>query len=213
MLFPHKQPYDNQKGAVLEKVIVALTACTDLVQVRAKIVYRRVSYEVTGTCNLYPGITVAVSDVVADNGALVGENSIAVHVVVSNTVSDNTVIAELDPTIIVFTNIHRLHPAENIVCQSDPGGKVSNSPIPNDNPFSTSQSYNPTILVAPCDSKAFEINRYVKDIHCQAPSSRSRAIVHEVLSKLIGTRHADRLTGADCCGLGGSLGYIPPPRK
>ena len=87
---------------MLEKVIVALTTWTLLVQVRNAIVLSRVLYKITGTNDIDPKINVAVSGVVADVGAYVTcVNGDSCIVVVSNVVAYVAVNASNNPRKIV----------------------------------------------------------------------------------------------------------------
>ena len=123
MLFPHKQPYDNQEGAVLEKVIVALKACTKLVQVCA-IVLRYVPYKITGTNNIDPS-TISVSSVVDDIIVWSSLDSVS-NVVVGNVVINITVTSPKHyPIITVPKSNNPLDPTA-IAAKTNPSAKVSN---------------------------------------------------------------------------------------
>ncbi len=83
-----------------EKVIVALTACTPLVQVCA-IVLRRIPDKVTGTKNIDPDTSVAISGVVYDVGAHVKRDDPIISVVVRNVVAYGAVLVINDPPVTI----------------------------------------------------------------------------------------------------------------
>jgi hypothetical protein len=163
VLFPHKQPHDNQKGAVLEKVIVALTACTKLIQFCA-IVLRYVPYKITGTNNIDPS-TISVSSVVDDIIVWSSLDSVS-NVVVGNVIFDSAVIFRYDSVItVVVGNV-----VINITVTSPKHYPIitvakSNNPL------------DPTAIAAKTNPSAKVSNRYVIGIHLQAPIRGIRAIV------------------------------------
>ncbi len=138
---------------MLEKVVVALTACTNLIQVCA-IVLRYVPYKITGTNYKDPIITVSVSGVVYYIITWSSHDSVS-NVVVGNVISDSAVSARYDSVItVVVGNVvinitvttPKLYPIITVAksnnpldlavidVKTNPIGKAPDRPIADDNP-------------------------------------------------------------------------------